>query len=166
MRRAAIPFLDILFGMVLSLFILVNPKADPTPPPSDYSLTMTWPEGPVDMDIYIQLPNGEIAWFRRKDLGVVLIDHDDLGISGDPSLYNEEEVKWRSPPEGCYFISVHHYAGTGAGDMTLSLHNRLRRIAFARFPMPPLRQERPVWRFCLPSEQVTPSNLTLRNLIS
>lgn len=166
MKRASIPFLDTLFCMLLVFFLMIHPdETSSMPPPADWTLTMTWPEGPADIDIYIEMPDSRIAWFMQKDLGEVVIDHDDLGQVGDRSLYNSEVVKFRTPPKGCYYVSVHNFNGRGQnGTMDLDLRDHDGdQIGYARFPMPDHHVERPVWRLCIDSVMaVMPSSRVIR----
>lgn len=160
MKRVSLAFLDMLFCMLLAFFLLINPDASADhPPPADYTITMGWPDGDVDVDVFVETPRGEFVWYGNKDIGTVSIDRDDLGKRADPSLWNQEIVAFRTPEPGCYHTSIHTYRDPDelAGRMMeLELRNTAgKRLKYRRLPIPPWRVEEPVWRLCVDNGDMT-----------
>lgn len=151
--KAQIAFLDVLFNILLIVFLLVNPPKQEAQakPIADYMLYVVWDTGrATDLDVYVQGPDRHVAWYRSKDIGYVSIDRDDLGHRRDSGPINQEIVSFRSPPDGSYFVSVHTYReeATGPGTVSLELVSRDGTANWqTQVPLPASNQENGVVEF-------------------
>lgn len=121
-------FLDLLFNALLlfvTLFILqlliMNPKAsqDNISISSAYIVTVMWPSDYTDdVDTYVEDPVGNLVCFRRKEVGLMNLDRDDLGRRNDILKtqtgtiifdINKETVFIRETISGEYIVNVHMY---------------------------------------------------------
>jgi hypothetical protein len=89
---------------------------------AEFIVTMDWPDNhPDDLDLYVQDPLGNIAWYRHREAGFMVLDRDDRGGANDfivvngkkiPSPIREEIVTVRGIVAGEYTINVSHFAAT------------------------------------------------------
>ncbi len=93
---------------------------------------MDWPDNhPDDLDLFVQDPIGNIAWYRHREAGFLTLDRDDRGGANDfilvngkkiPSPIREEIVTVRGLVAGEYTVNVSHFqadhrpAGRGHGE--------------------------------------------------
>ena len=125
-------FLDILFntlvGFVLLFiiaFLLISPvkKKKEIEQKAEYVITATWPAGMGDdIDSWLEDPTGKIMYFRKKEVGLMHLDRDDLGTLNDtqhvPGIgmvnypYNREITTIRGIMPGEYVFNVHLYRKT------------------------------------------------------
>lgn len=108
-------FLDFLFLMVLVMLLLVNPKVPPTkantPPPGNLMVTIVWPEGDTDVDMWV-FSDGEdrpIGFSNRTGRFWSLL-RDDLGIRNDTMPMNIENAYSREIPKGRTTLNVHCFS--------------------------------------------------------
>lgn len=133
MRRrrlvSTVVFTDLSLNALLSflvLFILaflrMNPEAERAPAiqtEGKFMVVLRWPDESIDdVDLYVMDPLGNIAYFRDRDVGLMHLDHDDLGKrsdsvatgQGDVSVqHNEERTVIRASVPGEYVVNVHMY---------------------------------------------------------
>ncbi len=93
----------------------VNSKAE-------FIITMDWPDShPDDLDLFVQDPIGNIAWYRHREAGFLTLDRDDRGGANDfivvngrkiPSPIREEIVTVRGLVAGEYTVNVSHFQAT------------------------------------------------------
>ena len=122
-------FLDILFntlvGFVLLFiiaFLLISPvkKKKEIEQKAEYVITVTWPgELSDDIDSWLEDPMENIMYFRKREVGLMHLDRDDLGKSNDhqfvPGIgsvnypYNREITTIRGIMPGEYVFNVHLY---------------------------------------------------------
>jgi hypothetical protein len=122
-------FLDILFntlvGFVLLFiiaFLLISPvkKKKEIEQKAEYVITVTWPgEFGDDVDSWLEDPTGKIMYFRKKEVGLMHMDRDDLGKLNDqqyvPGIgmvnypYNREITTIRGIMPGEYVFNIHLY---------------------------------------------------------
>jgi hypothetical protein len=71
--------------------------------------------------MYVQDPVGNIAWYRHREAGFLVLDRDDRGGANDfivvngkkiPSPIREEIVTMRGIVAGEYTVNVSHFAAT------------------------------------------------------
>ena len=125
-------FLDILFntlvGFVLLFiiaFLLISPvkKKKEIEQKAEYVITVTWPgEFGDDVDSWLEDPTGKIMYFRKKEVGLMHMDRDDLGKLNDrqfvPGIgmvnypYNREITTIRGIIPGEYVFNIHLYRKT------------------------------------------------------
>ena len=122
-------FLDILFntlvGFVLLFiiaFLLISPvkKKKEIEQKAEYVITVTWPsEFGDDVDSWLEDPTGKVMYFRKKEVGLMHMDRDDLGNLNDrqhvPGIgvvnypYNREITTIRGIMPGEYVFNIHLY---------------------------------------------------------
>jgi hypothetical protein len=121
-------FTDLLFNILIGVMILfvialvyVSPEktAGKINIDAQYLITVTWPDGnPDDIDSWVQEPNGEVLWFRNKNVGLLHLDRDDRGMKGDTievsgqfieNPLNQEVTTIRGIAPGEYVVNVHYY---------------------------------------------------------
>ena len=91
---------------------------------AEFIITMDWPDNhPDDLDLFVQDPAGNIAWYRRREAGFLVLDRDDRGGANDfivvngkkiPSPIREEIVTVRGIVAGEYTVNVSHFQATDA----------------------------------------------------
>lgn len=135
------PFTDLLFNALLAftfLFILVliflNPPAKTgiIDPKAEFIITTTWEDNsPDDIDTWVEGPDGQILWFNSPSLGLMHLDRDDRGMTGDLILVggkeianplNQEVVTIRGYIEGEYIVNIHYYATKTHQPVTVSVN--------------------------------------------
>src|SRR6516165_2367885 len=89
---------------------------------ADFIITMDWPDNhPDDLDLFLQDPIGNIAWYRHREAGFLTLDRDDRGGANDfivvngrkiPSPIREEIVTVRGLLAGEYTVNVSHFRAT------------------------------------------------------
>jgi hypothetical protein len=89
---------------------------------AEFIITMDWPDKhPDDIDLFVQDPAGNIAWYRHREAGFLTLDRDDRGGTNDfivvsgkkiPSPIREEIVTVRGIVPGEYTVNVSHFAAT------------------------------------------------------
>jgi uncharacterized protein YfaP (DUF2135 family) len=83
---------------------------------------MDWPDNhPDDLDLFVQDPAGNIAWYRHREAGFLVLDRDDRGGANDFIVVNgkkiaspirEEIVTVRGVVPGEYTVNVSHFQAT------------------------------------------------------
>jgi hypothetical protein len=89
---------------------------------AEFLITMDWPDNhPDDLDLFVQDPIGNIAWYRHREAGFLTLDRDDRGGANDfilvngkkiPSPIREEIVTVRGVVAGEYTVNVSHFQAT------------------------------------------------------
>ena len=89
---------------------------------AEFIITMDWPDShPDDLDLFVQDPIGNIAWYRHREAGFLTLDRDDRGGANDfivvngrkiPSPIREEIVTVRGLVPGEYTVNVSHFQAT------------------------------------------------------
>jgi hypothetical protein len=111
---AAIDFLSCL--LVVFVAVAVTSKPPQVKTYGSYAVTMTWPAGPNDVDLYLRDPAGGIAYFNDMQVDQMQLEHDDLGTTasgygkGKP---NEERTVLRGTSPGQYVIGTHLFTRRG-----------------------------------------------------
>jgi hypothetical protein len=77
-----------------------------------YAVVVTWPDGNRDdVDLYVEDPAGNLAYFSNTQAGDMHLERDDLGDRNDPnSKRNQERVILRAVQPGEYVVNVHMYS--------------------------------------------------------
>jgi hypothetical protein len=91
---------------------------------AEFIITMDWPDNhPDDLDLFVQDPAGNIAWYRRREAGFLTLDRDDRGGANDFIVVNgkkihspirEEIVTVRGVVPGEYTVNISHFQATTA----------------------------------------------------
>ncbi len=86
---------------------------------AEFLITMDWPDNhPDDLDLFVQDPVGNIAWYRHREAGFLTLDRDDRGGANDfilvngrkiPSPIREEIVTIRGIVPGEYTVNISHF---------------------------------------------------------
>ena len=91
---------------------------------AEFIITLDWPDNhPDDLDLFVQDPPGNIAWYRHREAGFMVLERDDRGGANDFILVNgkkiaspirEEIVTIRGLVPGEYTVNVSHFQATTA----------------------------------------------------
>ncbi len=89
---------------------------------AEFIITLDWPDShPDDLDLFVQDPIGNIAWYRHREAGFLTLDRDDRGGANDfivvngnkiPSPIREEIVTVRGIVAGEYTVNISHFQAT------------------------------------------------------
>jgi hypothetical protein len=89
---------------------------------AEFIITMDWPDShPDDLDLFVQDPAGNIAWYRHREACFMVLDRDDRGGANDFIVVNskkisspirEEIVTIRGLVAGEYTVNVSHFVAT------------------------------------------------------
>lgn len=99
-------------AMVIWMLPFLNPPADDgkTEPPGNLMATISWPEGNVDVDLWVDGPTEPVPVGYSNKSGVLWnLLRDDLGTVPDYSPLNFENAYTRGMPPGDYRINVQCY---------------------------------------------------------
>jgi hypothetical protein len=86
---------------------------------AEFMITMNWPDShPDDIDLYVEDPLGNIAWYHQREAGFLVLDRDDRGALNDSLMVNgkkisspirQEIVSVRGIVPGEYTVNIHYY---------------------------------------------------------
>jgi hypothetical protein len=117
----ALQVVSFLFFLAL-LAISPDAKDGKVDPRAEFIITMDWPDNhPDDLDLFVQDPAGNIAWYRHREAGFMVLERDDRGGPNDFIIVNgrkilspirEEIVVIRGIVSGEYTVNVSHFAAT------------------------------------------------------
>jgi hypothetical protein len=117
----ALQVVSFLFFIAL-LAIAPDVKDGKVDPRAEFIITMDWPDNhPDDLDLFVQDPTGNIAWYRHREAGFMVLERDDRGGANDFIVVNgkkilspirEEIVVIRGIVAGEYTVNVSHFAAT------------------------------------------------------
>ena len=89
---------------------------------AEFIVTMDWPDNhPDDLDLWVQDPAGNIAWYHHREAGFMVLERDDRGGLNDTIIVNgkaihspirEEITTIRGIIPGEYVVNVDHFAAT------------------------------------------------------
>ena len=122
-------FVDLLFNLLIGFaflfivaFLLINPitKKQDFDPKAEYLLIMTWnDESSRDIDMWIKDSLNNVVSFRSKDMALITLDRDDLGLVNDTFIndkgeviarkVNREIVSIKTKEPRRYTVTVHLY---------------------------------------------------------
>lgn len=118
-------FLNALLGFVFLFIVswlLINPvaKNKVVDAKGEFIVTISWEDNnPDDVDLWVQDPIGNKASFRQKDIGVMNLDRDDMGLLNDKIVLadgkvieaktNREVLTIRGIIPGEYIVNLHMY---------------------------------------------------------
>lgn len=129
-RFSWIFFTDLLFNLVVGLvclfflsLLLINPITDDKKIESkaEFIIMMDWPSrSNADLDMWVELPDGEVVGYLQKENSVVTLERDDIGLETDTHTdrygkivfnpVNREIITVRAIIAGEWTINVHYYA--------------------------------------------------------
>jgi hypothetical protein len=108
---AAIDFLSCLLVVFVAVAVTSRPPQVKTY--GAYAVTLQWPGGNNDVDLYVRDPAGSICYFRDMQVDQMQLEHDDLGTSatsygrGKP---NVERIILRGTMPGQYVVNTHLFS--------------------------------------------------------
>ncbi|KRR26641.1 MULTISPECIES: hypothetical protein [Bradyrhizobium] len=98
---------------------------------AEFIITMDWPDNhPDDLDLFVQDPAGNIAWYRHREAGFLTLDRDDRGGANNFIIVNgkkiaspirEEIVTVRGIVAGEYTVNVSHFQATTGQPVAVSV---------------------------------------------
>ena len=98
---------------------------------AEFIVTMDWPDShPDDLDLFVQDPAGNIAWYRHREAGFLVLDRDDRGGANDFIVVNdkkiaspirEEIVTIRGIVAGEYTVNVSHFVATTSAPVPVTV---------------------------------------------
>jgi hypothetical protein len=138
---AKVLFMDMILNALvcfIALFMLallqINPesaKENAIETLGKYAVVVTWPDGSHDdVDLYVRDPAGNVAFFQNRDIGLMHLEHDDLGARSDSMRTdvgdvtvdrNEERVVIRGIVPGEYTVNVHMYRKSDPGQTPVTI---------------------------------------------
>lgn len=111
------------FLLFLAAYLMIRPPTEQAQvkTKAEFVLTMTWPDGALDdIDLWLQLPNGQKVWYARQDVEHATLDRDDRGAVRDTytdangarqlTLLNREMATIRALVPGRYIVAAHVFA--------------------------------------------------------
>jgi hypothetical protein len=114
--------LQILAFLFFIALLIVDPEASDGKVESkaEFIITVDWPDNhPDDIDTFVQDPQGQIVWFRRREADFMLLDRDDRGGINDfvvvngvrvPTSTRQELITIRGIIAGEYTVNIYHFA--------------------------------------------------------
>lgn len=113
-------FRDKLFIMMMAFMMMVvwmlpfinePTEQDNTIPPGNIVVYITWPNGQVDVDLWVKGPGDAIAvGFSHKSSDLWDLLRDDVGDVNDPLPLNFENSYSRGTPAGRYWFNLHCFS--------------------------------------------------------
>lgn len=95
-------FVDLLFNILIGVvflfliaLIMINPKAKNgnVIVPAEYHIILTWHDkNRDDFDLWVSDPAGNTVSYQTRDVGIMNLDRDDLGLANDYVIVNDEFV--------------------------------------------------------------------------
>jgi hypothetical protein len=86
---------------------------------AEFLITMAWPDNhPDDIDLFVQDPIGNVAWYRRREAGFLVLERDNRGGVNDfimvegqkvRSPIRQEVVSLRGIVAGEFTVNVYHF---------------------------------------------------------
>lgn len=133
-------FTDLLFNALLGFasmfvvaFLLINDKGEKgnVDAKAEVLITVRWPDRhPDDVDLIVEDPRGNLAWYHNRDTGLMHLDRDDRGrlqdrlvVDGEEvaNPINQETVSVRRLVGGEYVVNVLHYQATTTEPLPVSV---------------------------------------------
>lgn len=122
------PFTDLLFNILLGFILLffisivfLNPADDSgkIDIEAEYVITITWEDNsPDDIDAWVEDPQGNVTFYKKRESGLVHLDRDDRGMLNDKITVNGKEIEnplnqevlaIRGFMPGEYTVNLHYY---------------------------------------------------------
>ena len=103
-------------------YLMIMPPVDEQQkkPKAEFLITSTWDsDTDDDVDLWIQNPGGDVMFFREKEIGLMHLDHDDIGRGRDVVVVNGQQIVQHTNQEiatirgiipGEWIVNIHMYA--------------------------------------------------------
>ena len=133
-------FTDLLFNALLGFafmfvvaFLLISDRGERgnVDAKAEVLITLRWPDShPDDIDLIVEDPRGNLAWYHQRDTGLMHLDRDDRGRLQDRLLVdgeeianpvNQETVSVRRLVAGEYVVNVLHYQANFTAPVPVSV---------------------------------------------
>lgn len=124
-------FRDLLFNIIgvfamLLMVVMINindPQNDKSADqPGQFIVTIVWPEGANDVDLWLGAPGQETPVFYKNKSGKIWnLLRDDLGMTNDLLPYNYENGYSRGTPEGEYTVNIFCYSCDNPVDVVVKI---------------------------------------------
>ena len=99
---------------ILTLIAQINPPAKPDiEQPGNMVVTMAWPEGNTDVDLWLSSPEDEAVGYSKTTGRTGSLLRDDRGNEGDDTPLNFENAYSRGIPNGEYAVNVRCFSCLG-----------------------------------------------------
>lgn len=162
-------FLNALAFCLLVLIIMIphlNPPAAQATatPPGNMTVSIAWPEGATDVDLWVTGPGQKTATgYSNRGGSLFNLLRDDLGLAGDTLPLNYENAYSRGLPDGEYVVNLHCF--TCATDVPVAVEVTLGRdgkqaLAFKEIVQLRHKQELTAVRFRLKAGAVVPGSIS------
>lgn len=140
----------------------INPKAQAhnTPPPGNLMVTIAWPEGDTDVDLWLGAPGDQPVGYSHKSGRIWDLLRDDMGNEGDTTPLNFESAYSRGIPDGEYVVDIHCYR-CNAVPVPVTVEVGVAHgptIFKGVVPLLADKQERTVIRFTMKDGQIVPNS--------
>lgn len=162
---------NIIGGLIVVLFFmfflvrpLVPEDAEAAQAPGNLMVSIAWPEGNTDIDLWVKTPRDDkaVGYSRRAGLVANLL-RDDLGTDGDLAPFNKEDAYTRGLPDGEYVVNAHSYRAdkpiTVSVEIAIANGGTTRLVFKSSVDLAP-KQERTIARFKVRSGEVVRESLT------
>lgn len=110
---------DMLTNMLLGLTAVIvlmlasiaqkTANQDPISQPGNLAVSIAWPEGNQDVDLWVLAPGDKAVGYSRRGGKVMNLLRDDTGTFSDVMPFNREDSYSRGLPDGEYIINLHAY---------------------------------------------------------
>ena len=95
--------------------------------PGHLTITAEWPEGNIDVDLWVEAPGQRAVGYSNKGGPIFNLLRDDLGLSSDLTPINLEYSFSRGAPPGAYTVNLHLFSTKGSpGGIPVHVEVRLR----------------------------------------
>ena len=175
--------LQIIAFLFFIALLVVAPKANEgkIDTKAEFIITVDWPDNhPDDVDTFVQDPQGQIVWFRRREADFMLLDRDDRGGINDFVLVNGKKVPTSTRQElitirgiiaGEYTVNIYHFAAVTGQPvpvtvMVQKLNPKVTIVAKETIDLRQGGEERTAVRFTLDAKgEVTETNRIQRSIL-
>jgi hypothetical protein len=126
---------DLLLSLLACLLVaafLIAAQKKPTPTEltdrsaGSVAVIIFWPDGDIDVDTWMQSPDGDVVSFQRKSGTVWSLLRDDLGNPNDLTPHNFENSFARGLPPGEYVVNSHLYRNPSGGPVQIQGELRIK----------------------------------------
>jgi hypothetical protein len=110
----------IAFLFFIALIMMTTQKAKgKVESKAEFLISMSWPDNsPDDFDLFVQDPLSNVVWYRRREMGFMVLERDNRGQANDfvmidgkkvRSPTRQELVSIRGIVPGEYTVNVYHF---------------------------------------------------------
>lgn len=111
----------IAFLFFIALIMMTTQKAKgKVESKAEFLISMSWPDNsPDDFDLFVQDPLSNVVWYRRREMGFMVLERDNRGQANDFVMIDGEKVRSPTRQElvsirgivpGEYTVNVYHFS--------------------------------------------------------